>query len=581
MSMPVIVYCRTSSQRQKEHDTIGAQIAKCKALLAHHGLTPLAGYGPKGDGWIMDDGVPGSLLEGRTFSSFLDDLESRKIKIDHLVTYSLSRVSRIDRTSKKAGKITASHVAAARIQGVLISSGVSIVDEDGILDPASLTYGLKSMIAAEEYKMIRGRTMAGKSRHFAEGRMARGGKPAYGYDRVFTNGVDRKQSFTLVPSPVDAPNLELIFAWYLDGGATYAATQATLAKIETPMGDTTTRKNRAKTWTATRWCAETVTKLVRNSSVYLGSTTFDFDGEIYTIKYPPLITASFHAQLIKRSQQRILKNRATMLTTGYTDCVCGAHVNALNSHGRLRARCAKACGRMPMADFEAYVYLVMVCRLAQILEAENGKGSDTGDERLEVLRGVVEDYTQRIQELISMVTAKEITKDDWRSMNTPLQAARAAAAHELEQALGDRRQAKAKAATEASVTTRITELLREFTLGTKPDLARQRQVLGDVLGGGRAVIKFVKPGAEITFPAFGSLPAVTVSTTDDIFGQMLPNAQDRHGLYVSLRDLGKPPAAIARGYEAGLPAGATVTGRKVLDDGTISLTVETKPKRPR
>jgi DNA invertase Pin-like site-specific DNA recombinase len=520
MGKTCVVYCRTSTAKQKENDTIGAQVERCRLLIERHGLTPLPGYGPKGDGWLRDDGVSGSLLDGRSMGQLLDDLEAKRIKPDYLLTYSLSRVSRVDRTSKRAGKITESHVAAARIQGVLISSGVSVLDEDGVLDPSSLQFAIKSMLANEEYKVIRGRTMSGKSRHLGEGHYSRGGRPPFGYEQIFTNGIDRKQSFTLVPSPHDAQHLEQILEWFVEGGLTYAARKATEAGIRTPMAATDNRKNKAKDWTPTRWSPVTIQHIVRNAAAYLGSSTFIFDGEPYTINFPPLITPTFYAKILKRQKERTLKKRATMLTTGFCSCTCGAHIHAIASHKKHKTSCRNKCGSMLHTDFEKFVYAVMVFRLGQILADEGSKDAGSEDDRIELLTAQVSDYAQRIQELIGLYQERAITKDDWRTQNTALQEARARAQHELDQATNDRKLAKQKAANEASLAQRVTDIIREFTVG-HPSFERKREVLRDILGGERAIVGWTPKGVTLTLPAFGSLPPTTIKQWEEVWRQMV------------------------------------------------------------
>ncbi len=251
-------------------------------------------YGPRKDGWLIDDGVSGSLLQGREFGKFIDDLEAGR---SNRTTSSSSRSRGLAVSTSRAATCRSSCGATRTTPASRRSSysGVKVLDEEGVNDPATVTYDIKTTLAIEEYKLIRQRTMAGKARCFAEGKFAKGGKPPYGYKQVPFNGIDRKQGWTLAPHPDDSKSLARGFKWFIDGGATHAAKEATKAKIPTPMASKTNRKNRAADWTPTRWSPVSVQHIVRNVHAYLGETTYVFDGEPRTIKYPPLISLTTFA----------------------------------------------------------------------------------------------------------------------------------------------------------------------------------------------------------------------------------------------------------------------------------------------
>ncbi len=237
-----VCYCRTSTRGQQESETIAAQVERCTRLVERHNLR-LVPYGASGDGWIKDDGVTGTLLEGRQFSAFIDDLKAGRVAVDYVVLFSLSRVARVDKVSKDIEKLIASHQAAALIRSVLIGRNVWLLDEDGPMDPRTVAFEVKAMLANEEFKLIRERTMAGKARRLDQGRFAKGGKPPYGYRQVFANGKDRKDGFLLQVDPERAANLKRLFGWFCEGGVTSAARRATEAGIPTPMAFTDNRKN--------------------------------------------------------------------------------------------------------------------------------------------------------------------------------------------------------------------------------------------------------------------------------------------------------------------------------------------------
>ncbi len=355
-----IIYCRTSTAAQKEADTIKAQLEVCSRIASQNNLKILP-YGP-GAGWLEDNGVRGSLLDGRVFSTFLDDLEGGIVHPDYIVIYSLSRIARIDRSSKRLDRLKASHAAAARIQAVLIGCGVQTWDQDGPLDAGSLMWGVKILLASEEYKEIRRRTMDGKARRLKEGSFSKGGKPPFGYKQVG----DHKSGFKLEPDPVDAPNLCKLFNWYLAGGFHFAADRATEEKIQNPMSANVNRKNRAHGWTPSRWNHGSVKHIVRNVECYLGST--EYSG--HQLKFDPLIDIELCARVQAKSKERSLKHPTTFLSTGFADCVCKRHIHQNNSHDRYFTACRGGCGSMPSPKFEVYLWTAVVCRLAQIKEYE-------------------------------------------------------------------------------------------------------------------------------------------------------------------------------------------------------------------
>ena len=109
---------------------IDAQIERCKRLIERHGLTLLP-YGPKQDGWVLDDGTTGTLLDARQFRPLLDDIRAGRLQVDCLVVFSLSRINRVDKVSKDQEKVRLSHIAAAEIKSALITGKVKVIDEEG------------------------------------------------------------------------------------------------------------------------------------------------------------------------------------------------------------------------------------------------------------------------------------------------------------------------------------------------------------------------------------------------------------------------------------------------------------------
>lgn len=589
MGKTAICYCRTSTKGQAERENILYQINACRRIVERHGLTLLP-YGPKADGWVMDDGVTGTLLDGRSMATLLNDINSGVVRPDLLVVYSASRISRVDRVSKNKDKVQESYQAAARIQSILDSNRVEVVDEEGQMGTGSLQFQLKSMLANAEFALIRGRTMNGKAQRLSEGKFAKGGKPPYGYSQVPINGLDRKQGFELVPHAIDADRLRQILEWFVESGVTEAARRATEAAWETPMASTE-RANAAKDWTPTRWSPVSVQHLVRNAAAYLGSSTYVFDGSPHTINYEAIVTPKLYAQVQQRQSERSLKKRATLLSTGFVDCECGSHVHAKATHRHHLARCNNNCGCMRQSAFDEHLWTATLCRLLQIRKAEgDSKKAADFDQTIQTAKERVQAFQKRVDTLLDAYTSEDITKDDWKIANGKLQSERGKAVAHLEHLQGEQRLLQQRRATEATVEARVKAVINELGQGT-PTLERKRAILRDILVGSRVIVAWpakqqgkrldgspskngtLSPFVSFSLPNFGTLPAIKVSTQTEIWDQMLGGIEG--GFHRSTVDLGSQEISEAKFLVKLHKQGGKVTSRTVLEDGTIKLSIET------
>jgi DNA invertase Pin-like site-specific DNA recombinase len=551
-------------------------------------LAPLK-YGPHRDGFILDDGVSGSLLDGRHFSKFLDDLEARKIHPNYLVVYSLSRIARIDRSSKNIDRLKASALAAARIQAVLIGTGVQVLDEDGPMEPSSLTFNLKSMLAAEEYKLIRSRTMGGKARRFREGAFCKGGKPPYGYKQVG----EHKTGYRLEPHPDDSRNLLRLLGWYIKGGFTSAARDATQAKIPNPMTDSINRKNKAKGWTPTQWSPVSVMHIIRNVRAYLGETEYIFDGVPYKLTYPPLIDSTLYSKVEARRKERTLKHRATLLSTGFVDCTCGEHIHGKATHTYHLAKCPAGHGSMRREQFESYLWITTVCRLIQIRQHEGVSSSSKNYEgEIKKARRSIDEVNVSISKLLDLYLIDSVDKEELTNRSEVLKQEKAQAQAELDRIVREKEAQASRVSNEQTLEAELKKIIQELVRDHSLTLERKRGILGRLLQGGRLVVRFasspvvkrkdggvnqrgqLSPSLVITLPAFGSLPQVDVDTIKDIWPQLLGKKFVGDG-YVNSEFIGKANAQEAAEMELLrrlVAVGGKVLSRKVGADGTVVLT---------
>jgi len=580
-----ICYCRVSTAAQREADTIEAQLETCKRIVERNQLQLLP-YGE--DGFVIDRGVSGSLLSGRLFSKFLDDLEAFTIKPNYLVVYSLSRIARIDRTSKKLDKLKASHAAAARIQAVLIGCEVETWDQEGHLKASDLLWGVKILLASQEYKEIRGRTMDGKSRRLRDNCYAKGGKAPYGYLQTG----EHKTGFKLEPHPIDSKNLLLLLSWYLQGGYNSAARRATEAEIPNPMTECTNRKKKSVDWTPTRWSEVSVQHIIKNIGAYLGKTIYQFNGQAYTLTYPPLIDPELYSRIINHKNQRTVKERTKFLATGFVNCLCGEHVHQKNTHNHHFARCPAGCGSMPESTFDTYLWTAVVCRLIQIREHE-GAVTALRDYSAEInkLKAQIEAVDRSIASLLDLYL-EDLDKSVWKSRNESLNQRKAMAQAELDKLQREIEAQKHKRATEQTLEQQLATIIKELSYSAHPSPERKRAVLSQLLHGDRIVVQFdppiptirkdggehkkarTSPGALITLPETNGLPSLTVNTKEEIWVQILGKR--------SVADKNLSTEYAGQGHEAAEAAllkklkavNGRVISRTVRKDGVVVLTKE-------
>lgn len=522
-----IVYCRTSTQGQKEAETITAQVTRCRELVERHGLT-LAKYGPKRDGWVIDDGVSGSLLEGRQFAALVDDIRRKRVKVDVLVVYSLSRIARLDKSSRDPEHIIRSHEDTAKIKGVLVAHNVKVIDCDGEIDPASITLEIKMMLAAEEYKLIRERTMSGKARRHAEGHYAHGGRAPYGYTVVG----DKKSGRTVVAHPQNAGHLRRVLEMYAEHGAAEAARRANAETIPTQYGTGT-------------WQHSTVWWLVQRAERYMtGTWEIMLDGVPTPMKWPSLIDHKLYSAVEQRRHEHKPAACRQMLSTGLVDCAtCGGHVNVMNGGGATAAQYSyvgcRRCGRLHEAEFSRALWAATVVRMTMIAEARGPRRGDPHalDVRVRAEKQKIEAADAKLAKLLDLYMADGLDKATYMARSRPFQEARAAALAEIARLESERTpKTQPGDVTPAQEAKRV--LHRLARAGAEPTTDVKRDILRQLLDGGRVTVawaphakgKALVPWAEVTFPARPriGLDAWTIRTTE--IGDVIDVLRQWHGV---------------------------------------------------
>lgn len=528
MSHPktAIVYCRVSTHRQKESETIRAQVERCQRLVERHGLQLLP-YGPKGDGWLLDEGTTGTLLDGRQFATFIDDLLARRVKSDALVVFSLSRISRVDKVGRSEAKIQQSHADNAKIVGALISRKVLVIDEDGANDPASIGTQIKMMLANESYRTIREQTMAGKHRVFGEGKFAKGGHPPFGYVQVPVNGVDRKQGYRLEPHPEQADQLKRIVAWYCEKGLTHAARRATEEAIPTPMASTAKRKNKAKDWTPTRWSPVTIQHIVRNIAAYTGVTTYIYDGKPYEIRYPALLDHKTIARVRKRAKEQAIAHRGEFLSTGFIDCACGTRVYVRRSGDKTHhVRCETCRWSMRMGEFDRALRSCIACRLVEI-QKQAPVVRDDGQfaTELQSISKELDSVDAQSRRLLDAELTGRYGPRIVEQKSRELRDQRLALETRRQEIELERERTAQRRLSEDALLHRATQTINRLASGDAT-LAEERQILSDLLAGQRLVASQLAGSICLEWPAHLGAPMRLVDLTQPVAPQFTETRTD-------------------------------------------------------
>jgi hypothetical protein len=388
------------------------------------------------------------------------------------------------------------------------------------------------MLANEEFAAIRSRTMGGKERLLSKGLAARGGRPAYGYTKEPVNGRDRKEGFALRPHPEHAENLRKILGWFIEGGYTYAARMATEAKIPTPMARTTKRKNAAKDWTPWRWSPVSVQHLVDHAAMYVtGEIPVTFDGTPYVERGEPLIDHATLGRVEAKVREGTLKRRATFLSTSFLQCSCGAPIFNRAFSRYNHTRCDVCRKSIRQIDFDARLFASLVCRLIQIQMAPPPAQAKDHGERLADARERLDTVTAKIEKLLDLHLEGGLDRDAWKGRNERLNAEKVSILGEMERIRRDEADAAKRQGQEVEVVARIAGTIHALMVIDREDpegLATVRTILGELLGGQRLTVRWDTSEAGrtvpmMTWPAWGTLPAITVKMTERQWPQMLPD----------------------------------------------------------
>ncbi|MCL0092076.1 recombinase family protein [Dehalococcoidia bacterium] len=183
---PVAVYCRVSTEEQKENQNIQTQISSAKSYIELQGVN---GNPLEIAGWYLDDGISGTIpLEKRPAGArLLLDAEEGKFKV---VT-----VWKLDRLGRKPS-ITLNAIDALEEYEVTVRSITESFDAS--TPSGRLMLNMLASFAGFERETIMERSIEGTNRRAKEGQWL-GGIVPYGY---VVKGIKREARLTISESPL-------------------------------------------------------------------------------------------------------------------------------------------------------------------------------------------------------------------------------------------------------------------------------------------------------------------------------------------------------------------------------------------
>lgn len=212
------IYLRKSRERMDTDDTLKRHRELCLAECKKNSF-PIQG--------VYEEVLSGgSGIEKRPiFSKIVNLLYSQEL--DGLMVVDLDRLTRISSEQE-------------RVLGTLdyTDTLLYLVAEHRLVDPKKdkKRYKMLGFISDFELDLIKERYARGRQGALAEGRYI-GSKPPYGYKRVIKPIGDGKREKIMVPDPEEAPVVQQIFKWRLEGLGIHTITRKlTDARIPTRTG---------------------------------------------------------------------------------------------------------------------------------------------------------------------------------------------------------------------------------------------------------------------------------------------------------------------------------------------------------
>ena len=251
----IAIYCRVSSDNQREKRTIDSQVSTLTAYAQRHGYDV--------DRIYQDDGFSGSTIAGRpAFRQLL--IDCAKHRFEAILVVEHNRITRSE-NPEEVGKI----------QRILMENNIRIISPpEGVLDlkrpPDELVAWIKMWIAKEEKREIARKMKRGKREGLRKGKWTAGRPPfGYLYDKT-TNHWDFH------------PEERRLYLWMVEK---FLAERWSLSQICARLHRRGVKGKHGKNWTHS-----TVNYMFRNPA-YKG----ELYGNKYEYQYDPLVGRSKRA----------------------------------------------------------------------------------------------------------------------------------------------------------------------------------------------------------------------------------------------------------------------------------------------
>lgn len=255
--MRAAIYCRVSTDRQRERHTIGAQLSELPIFVSRMGWNVIDTY--------VDDGRSGETVEGRpAFRRLLDDVSNGLVDI--LVVIDLDRITRARRSAE--GALIYDHLRDAHVKIATPSQGVIDLDDED----QDLLVGIKRELAKWEKRKIQARITRGWREAARQGRKPKARAP-YALDCV--RNPEEKGGGHWEVVDAEAALVRRIFR-----GATAGKGVEEIA-VELRAGGHATR-------TGTPWHPVAVHRVLRNTA-YRGLVTYRIGGESIEVRVPAIV----------------------------------------------------------------------------------------------------------------------------------------------------------------------------------------------------------------------------------------------------------------------------------------------------
>ncbi len=456
-------------------------------------------------------------------------MRAKRVQVDYLVVYSLSRVSRVDSTSRDEDKQVQSAEDAARIRAVLRIAGTKLIDESGIKDPNTMAFEVEMMVGNAQHETIMRTTRAGKTSRLGRGQAAFGGKPPFGWARQLRNGRDRKDGYELVPHPKEVEVLHRILRWFVEGGLSHTVRMLAKHKIPTTRGHAT-------------WARNTVRKIIdKAGSYHHGVIEGVYNGRPYRIEAPSLISADLAAKVAAYRQDTTHDAGAVFLSSGYMRCAkCRGTVQNHRSLTRNYTRCDRCKLSVRTDLFDRRLADAISTRLIQIAihARTTKKKQDDHTASLAAVDTKIADVVSRMSKLWKAYESGHLAQEVWVTRNDELKAEKLAYEMERTRVQADADEVRRRESTERGLLGRIEEIIDESMDAT---LERRREILADLLGGQRLTVAYErdpegKIHAIVTLPAFGDLASMTYRTDARVAPQVWGKSERRHPLWSKVLD---------------------------------------------